>query len=114
MHILGVGKALAIFIGETDRWHGKPLDLAIVERAKSEGLAGVTVTRGVMGFGANSRIHTASIVRLSEDLPVTIMAVDQAERIDSFLTILQDMVAEGLVITWDVNIELYRHSDEKA
>lgn len=110
MHIEGKGKAIAIYIGESDQWHGKPLYAAIVERAKKEGLAGSTVVRGVMGFGANSRIHTASIVRLSEDLPVIIYIIDTDERINKFLPILDEMVTEGLVATWDATVEIYRHS----
>lgn len=107
MKIEGRAKAMTVFVGEADHWHGKPLYAAIVERARELGLAGATVTRGLMGFGANSRIHTASILRLSEDLPVTIQIVDKAERIEEFLPILDDMVAEGLVMTWDVTIEKY-------
>lgn len=109
MHIEGKGKAVAIYIGESDQWRGKPLYAAIVERAKNEGLAGATVGRGIMGFGANSRIHTASIVRLSEDLPVVVYVIDVEERINKFLPILDEMVQEGLVATWDVNVEIYRH-----
>lgn len=110
MQIEGKGKALAVYVGESDHWHGKPLYAAIVERARQEGLAGATVSKGSMGFGANSRIHTASIVRLSEDLPVVITIIDMPERIERFLPILHEMVSEGLVATWDVEVELYRHS----
>ena len=110
MTIEGQGKALIIFIGESDHHHKqKPLYTAIVELAREKGLAGATVTRGIMGFGATSRVHTASILRLSEDLPVRIEIFDKPERIDAFLPLLHDMVAEGLVVTYDVNIELYRH-----
>jgi len=109
MHIEGKCKALAIYIGESDQWHGKPLYAAIVERAKAEGLAGATVGRGIMGFGANSRIHTASIVRLSEDLPVVVYIIDTIERVDAFLPILEEMVQEGLVATWEATVEIYRH-----
>lgn len=109
MHIEGLGKFLAVYVGESDQWHGKPLYRAIVERAKQEGLAGATVVHGVMGFGANSRIHTASVLRLSEDLPVVIQIVDRPERIAKFLPVLAEMVTEGLVATWDATIEIYRH-----
>lgn len=109
MKIEGPGKAVAIFVGESDRWHGKPLYVAIVERARQEGLAGATVTHGIMGFGGNSRLHTASILRLSEDLPVVIQIVDKPERIAAFLPILEEMVGEGLVATSDVKIERYVH-----
>jgi len=108
MKIEGPAKALAIYIGDSDHWHGKPLSAAIVELAKKEGMAGSTVTHGVMGFGAHSRIHTAHILRLSEDLPVVITIVDKPERIDKFLPLLDDMIQEGLVVTWDVHVEIYR------
>src|SRR5207247_8480225 len=110
MKIEGPGKALTIFIGEGDHWHGKPLYQAIVMKARESGLAGATVTRGLMGFGANSRVHTASILRLSEDLPMVIQIVDTPERIDAFLPVLDEMVDEGIVVTWDVVIEKYTHS----
>ena len=77
------------------------------ERARSEGLAGATVTRGIEGFGAHSRIHTASILRLSEDLPVKIEIVDLAERIERFLPVLEEMVTEGLVTVQEVQILKY-------
>lgn len=110
MKIEGPGKAVAIFVGEMDHWHGKPLYGAIVEKAREMGMAGATVTKGVMGFGAQSRIHTASILRLSEDLPVVIQIIDSAERTEKFLPVLDDMVDEGMVMTWDVTIEKYVHS----
>jgi PII-like signaling protein len=110
MKIEGKGKALVIFVGEADHWHQKPLYAAIVERARSLGMAGATVTRGIMGFGANSRVHTASILRLSEDLPVRIEIIDTAERVDAFLPELDQMVQEGCVATWEVMIEKYVHS----
>ncbi|HEY6053260.1 MAG TPA: DUF190 domain-containing protein, partial [Gaiellaceae bacterium] len=81
----GEGKLLRIFVGESDRHEGKPLYQAIVERVRREGLAGATVIRGVEGFGADSRIHTSRILRLSEDLPVLIEIVDTPEKIDAIL-----------------------------
>ncbi|MCX7798824.1 MAG: DUF190 domain-containing protein [Fimbriimonadales bacterium] len=110
MKIEGRAKAVAIYIGESDLWKGRPLYAAIVEEAKKLGMAGATVFRGTMGFGANSRIHTASILRLSEDLPVAIHVVDIEERVTPFLEILDEMVSEGLVTTWDVTVERYVHS----
>ncbi len=83
-----------------------------MELARKEGLAGATVTRGIMGFGGNSRIHTASILRLSEDLPVTIRIVDTPDRIDAFLPLLEEMIQGGTVITQDVLIEKYVHNGE--
>ena len=108
MKIEGPGKALVILVGETDHWHHKPLYAAIVELARTKGMAGATVTRGIMGFGAKSHLHTASILRLSEDLPVRIEIYDTAERIDGFLPELDEIVKEGVVATWDVVIEKYR------
>jgi hypothetical protein len=110
MNIEGKAKALAVYIGEFDHWHGKPLYAASVEQARELGLAGATVTRGMMGFGANSRIHSTAILRLSEDLPIVVQVIDQPERIDLLLEQLHGMVEEGLVVTWDVNIERYIHS----
>jgi PII-like signaling protein len=110
MKIEGPGKALAIYVGETDHWHGQPLYMAIISRAREAGLAGATAARGLAGFGANSRIHTATILRLSEDLPIVVTIIDRADRIDAFLPILDEMVSEGLVATWDVTIERYVHS----
>lgn len=109
MNIAGQGKALVVFVGETDHWNGKPTYAAIVERAREAGLAGATVTRGVMGFGGNSRIHTASILRLSEDLPVVVQIIDTAERIDGFLPIVDEMVEGGMVVTWPATIVRYGH-----
>jgi len=106
----GEGKLLRIFIGESDTWHGKPLYQAIVERVRGAGLAGATVVRGIEGFGADSHLHTSRILRLSEDLPVVIELVDTAERIDSVMPVLDEMVTEGLVTIEDVHIVAYRAS----
>ena len=95
MKITGPGKLVRIYVGEADRWQGKALSAAIVERVKKEGLAGATVTRGIEGFGANSRIHTASILRLSEDLPIVIEIVDSEEKINGFLPALEAMMGSG-------------------
>jgi PII-like signaling protein len=106
----GEGKLLRIFIGESDTWHGRPLYQAIVERVREEGLAGATVVRGIEGFGADSHLHTSRILRLSEDLPVVIELVDTAERIESVMPLLDEMVTEGLVTTEAVHIVAYRAS----
>jgi PII-like signaling protein len=111
--IEGEGKLLRLFIGESDTWHGKPLYQAIVERVRAEGLAGATVIRGIEGFGADSRLHTSRILRLSEDLPVVIEIVDAAERIDRIVPILDDMVGEGLLTLERVQIVSYRSSTER-
>ena len=97
-----------IFIGESDRWHGRPLYQAIVERVRREGLAGATVLRGIEGFGADSRLHTARLLRLSEDLPVVIEIVDSAEQIDRILPVLDEMVGEGMVTVERVEVIAYR------
>ncbi len=112
MKIEGTAKVVAVYIGESDHWHGKPLYAAIVEKARELGMAGATVTRGIMGFGANSRIHTTAILRLSEDLPVVVQVVDRADRVDELLKHLDEMVTEGLVTTWDVTVERYVHSQQ--
>lgn len=108
MPIEGEGKLLRIFIGESDRWEGEPLYEAIVRRVREEGLAGATVLRGIEGFGAHSRIHTARILRLSEDLPIVIEIVDRAERIDAILPVLDGMIDEGLVTVEPVHVVKYR------
>jgi PII-like signaling protein len=109
MKLTGPGKVLRIYIGESDDWHGKPLFMAIVELARHEGLAGATVMRGIEGFGAHSRIHTARILRLSEDLPVVITIVDRADRIEAFLPKLDEIVNEGLITLQDTTIIKYTH-----
>src|SRR5207237_7336398 len=86
------GKLLRIFIGESDKWQHQPLYEAIVLKARELGLAGATVLRGPMGFGAHSRLHTAKILRLSMDLPLVIEIVDSEEKINSFLPPLDEMV----------------------
>lgn len=109
MDITGPAKLLRIYIGESDKWHGRPLANAIVERLRAEGLAGATVIRAVEGFGANSRVHTAHILRLSEDLPLVVEAVDKPERIDAVLPLVDEMVADGMVTVTDVQVVSYRH-----
>src|ERR1043166_1709169 len=97
MKIPEQGKLLRIFIGESDRWQHQPLYEAIVLKARELGLAGATVLRGSMGFGANSRLHTAKILRLSMDLPIVIEIVDTDEKVNAFLPVLDEMMGGGLV-----------------
>ena len=104
---------LRIFIGESDRWEHKPLYEAIVLKARELHLAGATVLRGPMGFGANSRLHTAKILRLSMDLPMVIEIVDTDEKIQNLLPHLEEMVLEGLVTLEDVQVLKYRANQEK-
>ncbi len=109
MQLPSDAKLLRIFIGESDKFEHKPLYEVIVERARKEGMAGATVFRGLMGFGADSRMHTAKILRLSEDLPIVIEIVDKPERIEKFINIIDPMIEEGLVTSENVNVLAYRH-----
>lgn len=108
MEIVGPAKRLRIYIGESDRWHGQALYTAIVQEARKAGLAGASVLRGLEGFGASSRIHTARILRLSEDLPIVVELVDNPDRLDGFLPKLLEMVAGGLITADDVEILHYQ------
>jgi len=101
---------LRIFIGESDKRGARPLYEVIVEEARRRGMAGATVLRGTLGFGANSRIHTAKVLRLSEDLPMVIEIVDTPERIAAFLPDLDGMIDEGLVTLEKVRLIAYRHA----
>ena len=102
------GKLLRVFIGESDRWEGRPLYEAIVLEARKRGLAGATVTKGVMGFGAHSRIHTAKLLELSQDLPMVIEIVDAPEKIEAFMPDLERMVGDGLITIERAEVLLYR------
>jgi PII-like signaling protein len=108
MRILEGEQVLArIFFGESDQWHHRPLADALLERLRKEGFAGATVFRGVAGFGARSHLHTASILRLSEDLPVVVEVVDTAEQMKRLEIIVEEMVAEGLVTMEKVKVLKY-------
>ncbi len=109
MKITGEAKLVRVFIGESDHWQGIPLYEAIVRKAREMGLAGATVLRGVEGFGAHSLIHTAKILRLSEDLPVVVEIVDKEERIANILPVLDEMIGEGLITLERVEIIKYTH-----
>jgi uncharacterized protein len=114
MSIPTEGQLLRIFVGEADRWEGRPLYEAIVETARRQGLAGATVWKGFMGFGAHSRMHTAKILRLSEDLPIVIEIVDAPEKIRAFLPALDLMVTEGLVTVERAEVLMYRAPGKAA
>jgi len=103
----GQGKRVTIFIGETDQWHHRPAFMAILEFLRREGCAGATVERGIAGFGANSRIKTASLLELSMDLPVVITWVDRPDRIEQLLPKLAEMAPAGLITVEDVHIYQY-------
>jgi PII-like signaling protein len=114
MKLEGEGWLLRVFIGENDRWQGQPLYEAIVLLARQLHLAGATVLRGPMGFGANSRLHTAKLLRLSEDLPIVIEIVDSREKIDQLLPHIDQMVSEGLVTLERVQVIKYRASEASS
>lgn len=109
MKLPSEAELLRIFVGESDKHQGRPLYEAIVEEARRNHLAGATVLRGTLGFGASSRIHAAKILRLSEDLPMVIEIVDAPEKITAFLPTLDAMVGEGLVTLERVRVIMYRH-----
>jgi PII-like signaling protein len=103
------GTLLRIFFGESDKYNRKPLYEAIVIKARELGLAGATVFRGIMGFGADSRMHSAKILRLSGDLPIVIEIVDTEENITKLLPFLDEAVQEGLITMEKVRVIKYRH-----
>jgi len=102
------GHLLRIFIGESDKHEGMPLYEWIVRQARQEGLAGSTVLRGLEGFGAHSRIHTAKILRLSEDLPIVVEIVDTRDKIEAFLPKIDEAITEGLATLEKVEVHFYR------
>ena len=102
------GKLLRIFIGENDHYEGLALYEWIVRKAREHGLAGATVLRGLEGFGARSRLHTAKILRLSSDLPIVVEIVDTEDKIESFLPLIDDAVGEGLATLEKVEVRFYR------
>ena len=101
-------RLLRIFIGESDIYQGRPLYMAIVEALRREGLAGATVVRGIEGFGKSSTLHTAHILRLSEDLPIIIECVDSVEKVEAILPTLDGMIGDGLVTLERVDVRVYR------
>jgi PII-like signaling protein len=113
MHGLsGEGTLMRIHIGERDKHEGKPLHAAIVELLRSRGLAGATVTRAIMGFGANARLHTDSVLRLSLDLPIVVECVDADAKIQAILPDIDAMMGGGLITLERVRIIAYRSHDE--
>lgn len=111
MKLPGEAELLRIFIGEDDKHQGRPLYQAIVEEARKRGMAGATVLRGNLGFGAHSRLHTAKVLRLSEDLPMVVEIVDKPERIEEFIPELDHMIKEGLITVEKVRVIAYRHDE---
>lgn len=106
--IPGEGYLLRVFVGESDRHGHHPLYEAIVMKAREAGLAGATVLRGVMGFGRHSVLHTAKVLRLSEDLPMVVEIVDSLEKIEAFIPHLDRMVQDGMVTLEKVRVLQYR------
>lgn len=102
------GYLLRIFLGEDDRHDGMPLYEWIVRQARHHGLAGATVLRGLEGYGAHSRLHTAKILRLSTDLPIVVEIVDSREKIESFMPVVDAAVDEGLATLERVEVRFYR------
>lgn len=107
MTLSGKARRLTIVVGDDDTWHGKPLYTEIVHRAHAAGLAGASVFRGIEGYGASNHIHTTRILSLSDDLPVAVVVVDTAERIDAFLPDVEALVTEGLITLADVEVVRY-------
>ncbi|OBK84834.1 hypothetical protein A5649_03435 [Mycolicibacter heraklionensis] len=105
--LTGRALRLTVFLGESDTWHHKPVYSEIVHRARRVGLAGASVFRGIEGYGASSAIHTTRLLSMSEDLPVSVIIVDAAERIRAFLPELDELVTEGLILLDEV--EVIRH-----
>jgi len=98
---------LRIFMGENDRYHGRPLYEAVVMKAREMGLAGATVLRGVMGYGHSSRVHTAKILRLSLDLPLVVEIADGEGKVNAFLPVLESMMASGLITLEKIQVLQY-------
>ncbi len=116
MHISGEAVLLRVFLGERDRCEGLPMYEAIVNAARQEGLAGATVLRGIEGFGASSRVHTARLLRLSSDLSIVIELVDKQERIDSFMGVLDALFEKagcGGLVTRE-RVEIVRYHAENS
>ena len=106
-------QCLRIYTGEQDKYKGRPLYEYVMEEARKRGLAGATVIRGIAGYGANSRVHTHRILRLSEDLPLVLEIVDTEEKIQEFLPLLSETMVEGLVTVETVRVFFYRHNEGK-
>lgn len=110
MKLPNEGLLLRIFIGESDQHKGKALYEQIVLKARELNLAGATVLRGIMGYGANSRVHTAKLLELSDDLPIIIEIVDTEKNLNKILPFLDDVVTEGLITLEKIRIIKYRHN----
>jgi PII-like signaling protein len=107
-------KLMRIFVGENDKWNGKPLHTALLECMRANDIAGVTVYQGILGYGANRRIHQDSALHLSHDRPMMLSAVDTEARLRAFLPVFEDMVQQGLVVFSDVDVVKYTHDYQEA
>lgn len=105
----GKAKLMRIFVGENDKWRGKPLYRALVESMRANDIAGVTVYQGILGYGANRRIHKDSALHLSHDRPVMLSVVDTEEKLQAYFPVLDGMVQQGLVVLSDVSVVKYTH-----
>ena len=112
MQIPKEAQLLRIFIGEADRWQGRPLFEAIISRAREAGLAGATVLKGPMGFGRTSHLHTAKLLEMDADMPIVIELIDTGEKIGAFLPAVREMVTGGLVTLEPVEVIMYRGDDK--
>lgn len=110
----GKAKLMRIFIGENDKWNGQPLHKALIESMRANDIAGVTVYQGILGYGANRRIHKDTALHLSHDRPMMLSVVDTEERLRAFLPTLDDMVQQGLVVFSDVDVIKYTHNYQEA
>ncbi len=111
--VKGERTLMRIFIGESDKYQGKPLYAALLERLRSKGLAGATVLRGVAGFGASSVVHTDKVLRLSLDLPLIIEVVETEEAIQAILPDLNEMIGGGLITLERARVILYRPANAR-
>lgn len=109
MDLEGKALSLRVIVGEADKLHGKPFYEELVKKARELNLAGATVTRGIMGYGGNSRIHTAKIERLSEDLPLVVEIIDEAEDIEKIMPWIGANLVNGIVYTVPCDVRVYRH-----
>jgi len=106
----GKAKLMRVYIGESDKWHDKPLYKALIESMRANDIAGVTIYQGILGYGANRRIHKDSALHLSHDRPVMLSVVETEEKLQAYFPILDEMVQQGLVVLSDVDIIKYTHN----
>lgn len=114
LKVEGKAKLMRVYVGENDQWHGKPLYDALVEALRANDIAGVTVYRGICGYGANRRIHQHKALSISHDMPVMLSVVDTEEKLRSFVPILEQMVQQGLVVMSDVDVVKYASRPRSA